>query len=155
MSLEYAAGNIPDKPTPKKPTTTRQEHSKMASREANQRRRQLKRNQTPAEKHFSSILDMLKISHQKQEIVFCDFRYFIVDFVIKVKPFAIVEIDGDSHVDRHDYDEMRTRMILQIPEYKNMDVIRIYNEQVFNGVALRLMAERYPRLWKKYQRRSK
>lgn len=107
------------------------------------RKKMLKRFPTPAEAAFKETLRGLKIPFGFQKVVFTSYRYFILDFVIPMKPRLIVEIDGGVHSVQQAHDSMRTGLILQTKRYREYRLMRLSNEQVFNGDAYRIMKQCY------------
>jgi very-short-patch-repair endonuclease len=108
-------------------------------------RKQLRKNPTRSETEFREILKKHEIHHQFQRLVYTPTRFFILDFVIKMKPFIIFEIDGNSHIGREAYDERRTVLVINQRNYRKYSFIRLTNEQVFNGEALEVLRNLYPR----------
>ena len=100
-----------------------------ASREIQERARQLRKEMTPAEwKLWARIRDgQLNGAHiRKQHAV----GRFIVDFFC-AKSKLVIEIDGDSHADQIEYDEERTRWL---NEQKHYRVVRFTNDQVSHHI---------------------
>ena len=108
-------------------------------------KRQLKHHPTPAESKFVEILKKYKIPYSFQKIICVGHRFFIIDFKIIMKPWTLIEIDGDSHTKNEEYDNNRTKLILTTRKYKKYKLIRIKNEEVFNGKALEILKTLYKR----------
>jgi very-short-patch-repair endonuclease len=79
---------------------------------ASPRKISLKRNPTPAEKYLRQTLKGYDFPHAFQKLVFTPNRYYILDFVVSMKPRAIIELDGSAHDGREEYDAERTKNIL-------------------------------------------
>jgi len=107
----------------------------------------LKRNPTKAEIIFRQILKEHQIPFSFQRIIYTPNKFFIVDFIIRMKPFKIIEIDGKYHQDNQEYDKMREAKISKT-RYRKYKFIRISNEEIFNGQALIILKSLYKRKFK-------
>lgn len=85
--------------------------------------REHRKNPTRAEKELKRKLLNWKIRFRSQR----QFDYFIVDFLIPDRRL-VIEVDGNYHDARADYDERRTVYL----ESLGLTVIRIRNEDVLN-----------------------
>ena len=85
--------------------------------------REHRKNPTRAEKELKRKLINWKIRFRSQR----QFDYFIVDFLIPDRRL-VIEVDGNYHDARADYDERRTVYL----ESLGLTVIRIRNEDVLN-----------------------
>ena len=93
------------------------------------RAKELRREQTPAERKLCTYLSERKIKgvkFRRQHAI----GNFIVDFCA-VKEKLIIELDGSQHLDQSEYDEERTAY-LEVQGYK---VIRFWNNQVLKDVS--------------------
>ena len=100
-----------------------------ASREIQERARQLRKEMTPAErKLWARIRDgQLDGAHfRKQHAV----GRFIVDFFC-ARSRLVIEVDGDSHADRVEYDTERTQWL---NEQKHYRVVRFTNDEVSHRI---------------------
>lgn len=108
--------------------------SYIASKRAKNRfRRKLKREKTEAEAFFLNFLRKLGARHTFQKII----RGYIVDFYFHKGRLA-VELDGDSHIGKEEYDRERTEHIAK----EGIEVMRFRNEEVLsdvNGVWKRIL----------------
>jgi very-short-patch-repair endonuclease len=95
--------------------------------------RDLRRNQTKAEKIFWSIVRNRKIKNRKfvrQFAIIFDFedgkRFFVADFYCNELKF-IIEIDGKIHDNQKEYDSLRTYILnnlgFQVLRFRNEDVL--------------------------------
>lgn len=157
LSLRYARGSGPSVPvTGKKKRAIEQRLSPTVSNMqrmapvAFERKGLLKTNPTPAEAKFRQLLLDLRISFQFQRLVFTERRYFILDFVTYTKPKIIFELDGSVHDGREAYDAERTRLIGLTESMRKWKVVRIKNEQVYNGQAVEILRGLYPRQFKRW-----
>jgi very-short-patch-repair endonuclease len=100
-------------------------------------RRRLKRNKTHAEALLLAFVRKIGARHTFQKIV----RGYIVDFYFHKGKLA-VELDGDSHIGKEDYDAERTEHIAK----EGIEVMRFRNEEVIADVAA---------VWEKIQKRCK
>ena len=116
---------------------------------AAERKSKLKRNPTPAERAFREILKSYNLQAGFQKIVYTPKHFYILDFVFPMKPRTIIELDGSAHDGREWYDQARTEDILKTRTYKHYTVIRIKNEDVFNGNAEVILKARYPAFFRK------
>lgn len=101
--------------------------------------RELRKNQTKAEKLFWEAIrnkQLYGLKFRRQEPIFYNYydqeRFFICDFLC-TKFKLIIEIDGGIHEKQKDYDNLRDE-ILSLKEYR---VLRFKNEEIFknlNGV---------------------
>lgn len=98
-----------------------------------------RKNQTYPEKLFWNLLrnDKLGVKFRRQHIIYT----YIVDFVC-LEVGLILEIDGSSHDDKVEYDELRTKELeyfgFKIKRFKNVDIIENSNwveSQIKNMVA--------------------
>jgi len=113
--------------------------------EAVERKLRLKKKPTRAEMAFREILKNLEIHFGFQKLAYLPHRYYILDFVIGQNPKLIVEIDGDSHINREKEDKQRENNILTHRKYRKYKFLRFTNEQVFNGEAEKVMCKKYNR----------
>ena len=63
---------------------------------------------------------------------------YIVDFACRIPCMLVIEVDGDTHGDRADYDEARTRFL----EQQGYRVLRFSNAEVgqnFEGVMMTIL----------------
>ena len=94
------------------------------SNEIRQRSKELRANQTDAEKKLWAILrnrNLNNLKFRRQHPI----GKFIVDFFCMEK-MLVIEIDGDSHANQEMYDAMRTEWL----EAQGCKVIRFTNEDV-------------------------
>lgn len=117
---------------------------------AYQRKGALKSKPTAAEAMFRKLLLNLRISFQFQRLVFTEHRYFILDFVTYTKPKIIFELDGSAHDGREAYDAERTRLLGVTKQMERWKVVRIKNQQVFNGEAIEILRQYYPRNFRRW-----
>lgn len=108
-------------------------------------RRALRKNPTKAELAFRELLKQYNIPHSFQKLVYTPTRFYILDFVVRMKPFTIFEIDGTSHQGKEGYDIHRTAQVISQRNYRKFSVVRITNEQVFNNEAVEILKQTYPR----------
>jgi very-short-patch-repair endonuclease len=99
--------------------------------------KELRKNQTPAEKIFWKHVQNKRFYGYKflrQHPLFYEYwgskRYFIADFYCS-ELRLIVEIDGGIHEKQQDYDRTRSEIIETQREYK---VIRFKNNQVLKNI---------------------
>ncbi len=100
-----------------------------ASKEMQERARELRKAMTPAEKKLWQCLrsGQLDGAHfRKQHAV----GTFIVDFYC-AKSKLVIEVDGDSHAEQVEYDAQRTQWL---NEQKHYRVIRFANREVLNNI---------------------
>jgi very-short-patch-repair endonuclease len=64
-----------------------------------------------------------------------------------MKPFKIIEIDGEYHLNNQEYDKMREAEISKT-RYRKYKFLRITNEEVFKGQALIILKSLYKRKFK-------
>ena len=104
----------------KRPSSSRRETLRDRARE-------LRRASTPAEKLLWTKLqgDQLGVRFRRQYRV----ERYIIDFYCPAKKLA-VELDGDSHNDKTEYDAARTAHLLSL----NIREIRFTNQTVFQNV---------------------
>ena len=110
---------------------------KLAKKETQVRAKDLRFNQTTTERLLWGCLRNRQINGLK-------FRrqhpigFYIVDFFC-AETNLIIEVDGDSHLQRVEYDQRRTLWL----EEQGLRVIRFTNEEVLNSMdeILRLIAE--------------
>jgi len=105
----------------------------------------MKKNPTRTERIMRDFLKRFKIPNSFQRVVFTDKRFYIIDFVINMKPRTIIEIDGKSHIGKEEYDKKRISEILGLRPFKKWKwkVVRIKNEDVLNGKAFEIIKEIY------------
>jgi very-short-patch-repair endonuclease len=110
-----------------------------------ERKRLMKLNPTKSEKILRDFLKEFKIPHNFQRIVFTNKMFYIIDFVINMKPRTIIEVDGYSHIGREEYDNKRIQEILGLSPFKRWQwqVVRIKNEDVLNGKAFEIIKNIY------------
>ena len=86
-----------------------------------------RKNPTYAEKLMWNLLrrDNLGVHFKRQHIIYT----YIVDFVC-LEIGLILEIDGSSHVEKMEYDEMRTEQL----EYFGFKVVRFENSEVIENM---------------------
>ncbi len=99
-----------------------------ASKEMQQRARELRRELTPAEKKLWQYLrnDQLDGAHfRKQHAV----DTYIVDFFC-AKSKLVIEVDGDSHAEQLEYDAARTQWLNEQHQYR---VLRFTNREVLTN----------------------
>lgn len=101
-----------------------------------QRARELRKNQTPQEKIMWEHLRNRKLEGKKflrQYVINFAFdgldRFFIADFYCAEKNL-IIEIDGSSHDDKKEYDDLRDF----ITKSKGMKIKRFTNTEVENNL---------------------
>jgi very-short-patch-repair endonuclease len=104
---------------------------------ATQISRELRKNQTTAEKVFWSVVRNKQIKGHKflrQHPIFYQWndkeKFFIADFYCRHLNL-IVEINGGIHLQQKDYDQVRSE-ILQ--SQKDLRVIRFNNKEVLNNI---------------------
>lgn len=108
------------------------ENTKKNQRKAQKYSRGLGNKPTPAEKELIQALQDIGIRFKFQRPVYDHSHCYIIDFWIFTKSAPlVVEIDGESHKNRAEYDFQRT-VFLQ--NKRNCKVIRFKNEQVFNDL---------------------
>jgi very-short-patch-repair endonuclease len=91
--------------------------------------RKMRNNLTPSEKIVWNEIKEKKISGYKFRKQHPVYRY-ILDFYCHEKKLAI-EIDGDSHKERKDYDEYRDSYVRSI----GIETLRFTNEEIENNIA--------------------
>lgn len=131
--------------------TKTQLNSKQISNLACKYKKDLKRNSTPAEKHFKKILKKYNICFKFQGIIYTPKNFYLTDFLIFNKPKTIIEVDGNYHKDLKQvgYDNWRSREIKKT-RYKEFRIVRITNKEVFNGKAEQKIINLFPRQYRKY-----
>ena len=90
--------------------------------------RNLRRNQTPAEKKLWSRLkdrQLNGVKFRRQHAI----SNYIPDFCA-VKEKLIIELDGSQHLEQTEYDEERTKYF----ESQGYRVIRFWNNQIMNDL---------------------
>ena len=99
--------------------------------------RELRKNQTDAEKKFWSYMRDRKFNDYKflrQHPILFEYygkeRFFIADFYCR-EMHLVVEIDGGIHEEQEDYDQIRTE-IMKIQ--KNLKVVRFRNDEVLINI---------------------
>jgi len=98
--------------------------------------RALRKNQTPAEKHFwekTRNRKLFGLKFRRQHIIqhaniLGNKSFFIADFFCGEKKL-IVEIDGKIHLQKKEYDEIREEILAEM----GFTVIRFWNEQVLEN----------------------
>lgn len=107
---------------------------------------------TPAELLFKEFLENYKFNFAFQDICHYskDKRFYILDFVIKMNPKTIIELDGSSHTGRQKIDQQRTDYILKHKKYSGFVLLRFTNKQVYNGQAQNYIVKLYPKQIAKY-----
>lgn len=132
--------------------TPRQWNMKKMEKIADKRKKNLRKYPTPAEIEFGRILKSYKIPYRFQKLVYTPHHFYILDFVITMKPRTILEIDGNSHYGRDLYDKEREEDILSTRTYRRSkwSFLRIRNEQVFNGEAEKMLRQRFSRFFRKH-----
>jgi leucyl-tRNA synthetase len=85
--------------------------------------------QTRAEKLIWGILRNKRLGYRfrRQHVIY----QYIVDFVCLEK-LLVIEIDGDSHLRKQEYDEERSRILTEM----GFKVIRFTNEEVFANIEM-------------------
>jgi len=132
-------------------TPKRVRNFQRIGKEASIRKSKLKRFPTEAEIEYKNILMSRKIPFKFQQIVCLKNMYYIVDFIVKMNPPAIFEIDGSSHAGKEEYDLNRTKDLIKAIKVKikgkttSYKMVRIKNESVFNGEAEIMLSEMYPK----------
>jgi very-short-patch-repair endonuclease len=124
----------------------RQQNMERVGKTPFERRRAFRKSPTPAEKRFREILKSNFIEHSFQRVVFTATRFYILDFVVRIKPLTIIEIDGSVHEGREWEDRQREIDVLKTKTYggkKKFVFLRIKNEQVFNGEAENIIRSRW------------
>jgi very-short-patch-repair endonuclease len=98
--------------------------------------RELRNNPTDAEKKLWNVLKNRKLLNSKflrQHPIFYQSNnqknFFIADFYCH-EIRMIIELDGQIHVKRRDYDQIRTEML----GFKNVIVVRFKNEEIYNNL---------------------
>ena len=94
--------------------------------------KRLRTNQTPFEQKLWHALRAKRFAGAKfrRQVVIGS---YIVDFACRLPRMLIIEVDGDSHGERHSYDQQRTRYL----EQEGYRVLRFTNQDVgsnFEGV---------------------
>ncbi len=100
-----------------------------ASKEIQNRARELRKNMTSAEKKLWSVLRAKQLDglyFRRQHAV----GSYIVDFFC-AKENLVIEVDGGSHLEQVEYDKERTRWL---EEEKGYRVIRFTNDDVFKSI---------------------
>ena len=100
-----------------------------ASKEMQQRARELRKEMTPAEKKLWQYLrgEQLAGAHfRKQHAV----DTYIVDFFC-AKSKLVIEVDGDSHAEHMEYDAARTQWLSEQHDYR---VLRFTNREVLTNI---------------------
>jgi very-short-patch-repair endonuclease len=118
-----------------------------------ERKSQLKKNPTKAEKIVLEYLRSLKIPAKFQQIFYTPKNYFIVDFKIALKPHTFLEIDGKIHDHQKDYDKTREYLISKTRWHKYV-FLRITNEQVFSGEFKNILSNHFKRFFNRYEKRK-
>lgn len=109
------------------------------------RKLKMKQSPTKSEKILWDFLKKFNIPCNFQKIIFTPHGFYIIDFVIMMKPRTIIEVDGKSHIGREKYDKNRIKEILRLSPFKkhHWGVVRIKNEEVLNGKAFEIIKELY------------
>ncbi len=99
-----------------------------ASKQIQQRARELRKDLTPAERKLWQYLrnDQLGARFRKQYAV----DTFIVDFFC-AKSKLVIEVDGDSHAEQREYDAARTKWLSEQHHYR---VLRFTNREVLTNI---------------------
>lgn len=105
--------------------------------------RVLRMNQTKSEREFETILKTAGLNkYFKPQVPMFG---FIVDF-FSIKFMLAIEIDGITHDERKDYDELRTKRLKQ----EGVFIVRFSNQEVFNNP---MMVSQ--KLWREVQRHKR
>ena len=98
--------------------------------------RDLRKNQTKAEKKFWEIVRNRQINGRKilrQYAIIFDYgdskRFFIADFIC-LETGLVIEIDGKIHLRQQDHDEMRSHILKRLG-YK---IVRFKNDEVHENI---------------------
>ena len=110
----------------------------LATKLARQLARDLRQNQTPAEKMLWKKLRNRRFRNLKflrQHPIYYKFdnqkKFFIADFYChEIK--LVIEIDGKIHNKQIEYDQIRTEII----NLKKINVIRFTNEEIYQNINL-------------------
>ena len=137
-----------------------QRNGRMIEKLACKRKLKLKNNPTKTESIIRTFLLKNQIPHNFQKIIYTENRFFIVDFLIYMKPRLIIEIDGNSHIGKESYDKDRELRILDRKNFKKrkkgmFGFLRINNENVLNGKAIELLKKIYYKKFNKVSELSK
>jgi 5-methyltetrahydrofolate--homocysteine methyltransferase len=100
-----------------------------ASKQIQERAKELRKNMTAAEKELWSVLRGKQLDgfyFRRQHAV----GAYIVDFICLVENL-VIEVDGGSHLEQIEYDAERTRWL---EEEKGYCVIRFTNDDVFKSM---------------------
>jgi very-short-patch-repair endonuclease len=100
-----------------------------ASKDIQNRARELRKNMTAAEKKLWNVLRAKQLDglyFRRQHAV----GSYIVDFFCS-KENLVIEVDGGSHLEQVEYDKERTRWL---EEEKGYRVIRFTNDDVFKSI---------------------
>jgi 5-methyltetrahydrofolate--homocysteine methyltransferase len=100
-----------------------------ASKEIQQRARELRKEMTPAEKKLWQVLrgnQLDGLYFRRQHAV----GTYILDFVC-IQERLVVEVDGGSHLEQEEYDQERTRWL---GEEKGYRVVRFTNADVLKNI---------------------
>lgn len=101
--------------------------------EITERARNLRKNQTPAEKELWQEIRKQKLGKLFRRQYPIRFyygnkkRYFITDFFCKSKKL-VIEVDGKIHEDQKEYDLGRDYIIKEL----GFNILRFTNEEIFN-----------------------
>jgi very-short-patch-repair endonuclease len=100
-----------------------------ASKEIQQRARELRKEMTPAEKRLWQVLRGNRLDglyFRRQHAV----GTYILDFVC-VQEKLVIEVDGGSHLEQEEYDSERTQWL---EDEKGYRVIRFTNDDVLKNI---------------------
>ncbi|MDK1118668.1 MAG: endonuclease domain-containing protein [Anaerolineae bacterium] len=100
-----------------------------ASKQNQDRARELRKNMTSAEKKLWGVLRGKQLDglyFRRQHPV----GPYILDFFC-AKGNLVIEVDGDSHLDQEEYDKERTRWLEKEKGYR---VIRFTNDDIFKSI---------------------
>ena len=126
--------------------------SKEAKRRRNtafMRKNVLKRNATKPEIELSRQIKERGIPAAFQRVVFTSGTFYILDFIVMLKPRVIIELDGSHHDNQKWYDNQRTKRVLEIPYYADCELVRFKNHQVYSGEVMGYLKDRYSTIYPK------
>lgn len=125
-----------------------QRNMQKIGRVALSRKYALRRRATSAEKEFMKVLLRYAIPFHFQKLVFTGYRYFILDFIVQMKPRTIIEIDGESHLGKEKEDKERESLVLKTKTYRKFGFARITNQEILSGKSEKFIRN----LWRKRAR---
>lgn len=96
---------------------------------------------TKAEWIFFTFLCSQKIKFRFQKLFMGGRKFYIADFYLP-KEKVIIEIDGDSHIGKEEYDKERDNFFINV---KRIGIIHFKNEQIFSGEAMRVFIKEFPK----------